>query len=198
MNNGNSLRGGPIWILVIALQWLGLGAIAQAEERPQVQVQTNVGAFTIELYPKQAPHSVRNFLSLVDAQFYDGLIFHRVIPGFMVQAGGYDSELNLREPGANVVNESDNGLRNRKGMVAMARLNHPDSANSQFYINVVDNAHLDAARGRPGYTVFGRVIDGWRTVTQIEFVDTGRRNGLAGVPEQPIIIETARRLEAAD
>ncbi|MEM1231271.1 MAG: peptidylprolyl isomerase [Pseudomonadota bacterium] len=198
MINRTSARAGVLRMLAIALSSLAFSTFALAEDRPQVQVQTNVGAFTIELYPKQAPYSVRNFLGLVEAQFYDGLIFHRVIPGFMVQAGGYDSELNLREPGANVVNESDNGLRNRKGMVAMARLNHPDSANSQFYINVVDNAHLDAARGRPGYTVFGRVIDGWRTVTQIELVDTGRRNGLAGVPEQSIVIESVRRLDAGD
>jgi cyclophilin family peptidyl-prolyl cis-trans isomerase len=180
--------------LLIALPVFGASPAAQAAGQSQVKVVTNVGSFVIELYPREAPHSVKNFLSLVDAEFYDGLVFHRVIPGFMIQTGGYDADLNLREPGANVVNESGNGLTNRKGMVAMARLNHPDSANSQFYINVADNSHLDGSRGQPGYTVFGRVIDGWRTVTQIELVDTGRRNGLAGVPEQTIKIETIRRI----
>lgn len=183
--------------LLLALPAFAMAPTAQADGQTQVQVVTNVGSFVIELYPRKAPYSVKNFLSLVDAEFYDGLVFHRVIPGFMVQTGGYDADLNLREPGANVVNESGNGLTNRKGMVAMARLNHPDSANSQFYINVADNGHLDGSRGQPGYTVFGRVIEGWRTITQIELVDTGRRNGLAGVPEQTIQIESIRRMQPA-
>ncbi|MGI9324142.1 MAG: peptidylprolyl isomerase [Pseudomonadales bacterium] len=166
---------------------------AASSERPVVQVQTNLGGFAIELQPQQAPVTVANFLARVDEQFYDGLIFHRVIPNFMIQAGGYDADLTYSEPPATVVNESHNGLRNRKATVAMARLNDPDSASTQFFINVKDNRHLDPQRGRPGYTVFGQVVDGWDTVVQIELVDTGRRDGMAGVPEKPVIIESIRR-----
>lgn len=160
---------------------------------PQVTVTSNLGAFAIELYPDKAPETTRNFLARVDEAFYDGLTFHRVIANFMIQAGGYDAALTYKEPPGTVVNESDNGLKNRKGAVAMARLNDPDSADTQFFINVKDNTHLDPRRGAPGYTVFGQVVDGWDTVVQIELVDTGRANGMAGVPEQPVIIESIRR-----
>ena len=165
----------------------------RSAEQPVVTVTTNLGTFNIALYPRQAPKTTANFLMRVDEGFYDGLIFHRVIANFMIQAGGYDAKMGYREPPETVVNESHNGLRNRKGAVAMARLNHPDSASTQFFVNVKNNRHLDAQGRKPGYTVFGQVIDGWDAVEKIELVDTGRTNGMAGVPEQPVIIESIRR-----
>ena len=133
--------------------------------------------------------SVANFLALVDQEFYDGLVFHRVIANFVIQTGGYDALMNYREPPGQVTNESSNGLRNRKGTVAMARLSDPDSADAQFYINVRTNPNLDAGPGKPGYTVFGEVTDGWKVVESIELSDTHLKNGMPGVPEQPVVIE---------
>ncbi len=177
---------------------LWLAAAGQAAEdpagNPKVRLFTSLGQIDVELFSRQAPQTVANFLRLVDDDFYDGLIFHRVIAGFVIQAGGYQADMSYREPPGTVVNESANGLRNLTGTLAMARLSDPDSADAQFYINVDDNAHLDAAPGEPGYTVFGRVIDGMEVVTEIELSDTGRRAGMAGVPETPIVLERAERL----
>lgn len=182
-------------------QWLlGLAcaltfAWANAEEvRPQVVINTNHGSFTLELYPRKAPATVENFLQLVEDEFYTDLLFHRVIANFMVQTGGFDLDLVYQEPPRTVVNESFNGLSNRKGFVAMARTNDPDSADTQFFINVKDNRRLDAKPGAPGYSVFGRVIDGWRVIDSIELVNTGISQGMAAVPMEPIILESAQRV----
>ena len=123
------------------------------------------------------------FLALVEEGFYVGLVFHRVIPNFMIQAGGYDAELNYRPRDGQVDNESFNGLRNKRYTVAMARLSDPDSADTQFFINVRDNPHLDAQPGEPGYTVFGRVVSGMDVIETIELTDTHLRMGMAAVPE---------------
>ncbi|MDB2416394.1 peptidylprolyl isomerase [Pseudomonadales bacterium] len=156
---------------------------------PTVVIETTKGNIELELLPKFAPKHVANFLNLVEAEFYTGLIFHRVIPNFMIQAGGYDVGVNYKETGGiSVPNESFNGLRNKRGSVAAARLDNPDSASTQFFINVRDNFYLDAKPGQPGYTVFARVIDGFDTVERIELTDTHLRKGMAGVPEQPITI----------
>lgn len=163
-------------------------------ENPRVVIETSVGSIEIELLPKFAPKHVDNFLNLVDKAFYDGLVFHRVIPGFMIQTGGFDADINYREHDEiSVPNESFNGLKNRRGGVAAARTDDPDSADTQFFINVVDNPSLDAKRGEPGYTVFGRVIDGFDAVEEIELTDTHLRNGMAGVPEQAITILSVRQ-----
>ncbi|MCL4171196.1 UNVERIFIED_CONTAM: hypothetical protein GTU68_055686 [Idotea baltica] len=138
--------------------------------------------------------TVENFLQLVDDEFYNNLLFHRVIANFMVQVGGYDVDMVYREPPRTVVNESFNGLSNRKGFIAMARTNDPDSADTQFFINVRDNARLDAQPGKPGYTVFGRVIEGWRVVESIELVDTGISQGMSAVPMEPVVLESAERV----
>ena len=169
--------------------------IAHAQENPRVSLVTNKGAIELELLPKFAPKHVANFLSLVEEEFYVGLVFHRVIPNFMIQAGGYDSDLNYRPSERRVENESFNGLRNKRFTLAMARLNDPDSADTQFYINVVDNPFLDAQLNEPGYTVFGRVIDGFDAVERIELTDTHLRMGMAGVPEQPIVISSIKLLD---
>ena len=169
-------------------------AEGEADAAPLVRLDSSAGIIDIQLFPDKAPQTVANFLQLVDENFYDGLIFHRVVANFVVQAGGYDAEMNLRKPPRTLVNESFNGLTNRRGTVAMARLADPDSADSQFYINVNDNAHLDAQPGRPGYTVFGKVVAGMEAVTAIELSDTGLRNGMAGVPKRPIVINSLKRL----
>jgi len=168
-------------------------------ESPKVRLTTTAGNIDIALYPERAPLTVANFLRLVDDGFYDGLIFHRVIANFMIQGGGYDAQMNYREPPATVANESFNGMRNRKYRIAMARQSHPDSADAQFFINVNNNTHLDARPGEPGYTVFGEVIAGHDVVEEIELADTinydaGDGVRMAAVPETAIVITHAARL----
>jgi cyclophilin family peptidyl-prolyl cis-trans isomerase len=158
-------------------------------ENPRILIETTQGNIELELLPKFAPKHVDNFLNLVEQEFYPGLVFHRVIPGFMIQAGGYDADINYREhEDIAVPNESFNGLKNRRGSVAAARLDDPDSADTQFFINVANNVFLDAKPNQPGYTVFGRVTDGFDTIERIELTDTHLRKGMAGVPEEAIII----------
>lgn len=164
---------------------------------PNVEIVTSVGSITVELWPAHAPETVANFLQLVDAGFYEGLVFHRVIPGFMIQAGGYDAAMNYRSPPRTVVNESANGQRNLRWTIAMARHSDPDSADSQFFINVIDNPHLDAQPEQPGYTVFGRVVSGQDVAERIELTDTGTLAGKVNVPVTPIAIESVRRVPAA-
>ena len=142
----------------------------------------------IELFPEKAPQHVNQFLRLVNEGFYDGLIFHRVIPNFVIQAGGYDSELKYFSSEQKIKNESFNGLKNAKHTVAMARLSKPDSADTQFFINLRDNNHLDSSEGNPGYTVFGKVIDGFEVIEEIELQDTESREGFFGLPVSPVTI----------
>ena len=171
---------------------------AAAAEAPMVRLETSAGNIDIELHAAEAPQTVANFLDLVDSNFYDGLIFHRVVANFVIQTGGYDGQLNYREPPRQVPNESRNGLANRRGTVAMARLADPHSADAQFYINVNDNPHLDPQGDDFGYTVFGEVVAGMEAVTDIELVDTEIQNGMAGVPVSPVGVLRARRLAAPD
>ena len=157
-------------------------------DNPRVLIETTQGNIELELLPKFAPKHVDNFLNLVEQEFYPGLVFHRVIPGFMIQAGGYDADINYREhEEITVPNESFNGLKNRRGSVAAARRDDPDSADTQFFINVANNDFLDAKPNQPGYTVFGRVTDGFDTIERIELTDTHLRKGMAAVPEEAII-----------
>jgi cyclophilin family peptidyl-prolyl cis-trans isomerase len=175
----------------------GDGAQERTADAVALRMTTSAGAIDIEVYPDKAPVTAANFLRLVDAGFYTGLIFHRVVAGFVIQTGGFDPAMQPREDPRTVVNESGNGLRNRKGTLAMARLSDPDSASTQFFINVANNTHLDGTRRKAGYTVFGRVTSGWEVVEAIELTDTRRVNGMAGVPEQPIVIESIERLPSA-
>jgi cyclophilin family peptidyl-prolyl cis-trans isomerase len=149
----------------------------------------------IELFPEKAPQHVNQFLRLVNEGFYDGLIFHRVIPNFVIQAGGYDSELKYFSSEQKIINESFNGLKNAKHTVAMARLSKPDSADTQFFINLRDNNHLDSSEGNPGYTVFGKVIDGFEVVEEIELQDTESREGFFGLPVSPVTIIATKTLD---
>lgn len=184
--------------LAAALAVAAAGAVFAAEPAApgtRVRLETTLGSIDIALYDQAAPRTVENFLDLVDSGFYDGLIFHRVVAGFVIQAGGYEPDLSYREPPRTVVNESSNGLLNRRGTLSMARLADPDSADSQFFINVDDNTHLDPKPGQPGYAVFGEVTGGMDVVTEIELVDAGRQGQFVGLPETPVLIERAFRLD---
>ena len=166
--------------------------------KPTVEVVTSLGSMTLELWPEQAPQTVDNFLKLVDDGFHVGTIFHRVIAGFMIQCGGYEADMTYREAPRQVVNESANGQRNLHWTIAMARQADPDSADSQFYINLKDNAHLDAREGQPGYTVFGELIAGRDVAETIEFAETGVVQGYPNVPLEPIVIQAVRRIDEVD
>lgn len=158
-----------------------------------VIVKTSLGDFKIQLDPDKAPLTVANFLSYVDKSFYDDTIFHRVIPGFMIQGGGLTRDMVEKPTGAPVQNESSNGLKNDRGTIAMARRNDPNSATVQFFINTVDNPALNSPAGG-GYTVFGKVIEGMDTVDRIKNVPTGRAsNGMMNVPQTPVLIQSIRR-----
>jgi cyclophilin family peptidyl-prolyl cis-trans isomerase len=168
-------------------------AAADAADSPVVVLDTTAGAITVQLDRTKAPVTVDNFLKYVDSGFFDGLIFHRVIPDFMIQGGGMDEQLQEKTAGARppIVNESGKGLSNRRGTIAMARTNDPNSATSQFFINLVDNASLDSYGG--GYAVFGKVIAGMDVVDAIARVPTGRKGPHADVPQKTIVIKSARR-----
>lgn len=163
-------------------------------ENPMVIMKTSKGDIQIELFPKQAPETVKNFLQYVDDHHYDGTIFHRVISGFMIQGGGFTAEMDQKPTRAPVKNEASNGLKNDRGTIAMARTSDPDSATSQFFINVVDNDGLN--RPSPdghGYCVFGRVKAGMDVVDAIRGVRTGRRGYMSDVPEETVLINSVSR-----
>lgn len=162
---------------------------------PKVQLQTELGNIVIELFPQAAPITVDNFLKYVDDYYYDGTIFHRVISGFMIQGGGYGFDLSIKQTNrAPIVNESNNGLNNVRGTIAMARLSNPDSATSQFFINHRSNPNLNYRPNRAGYTVFGQVIKGMDTVDKIASVETTTLGYLDDVPTQPVRILKAKLL----
>lgn len=167
---------------------------------PLVEMKTSLGDLRIELDAEQAPQTVANFLAYVDAGFYDNTIFHRVIEGFMIQGGGYSRNLKRKQTAAPIANEADNGLKNIRGSLAMARSGVIDSATSQFFINLADNDFLNH-RGKTartyGYAVFGRVVTGMDVVSEIGRVKTVAKNRLfKDYPEQQVVIEEIRRIEA--
>jgi len=159
-----------------------------------VLMSTSMGDIKIKLYAKEAPETVKNFLAYVNDQFYDGTIFHRVIPGFMIQGGGFTATMQQKPTKPPIKNEAGNGLRNDSGTIAMARTSVPDSATSQFFINVKDNDFLnrDKAQDGVGYAVFGRVIEGMDVVRKIEQVPTGRSGMYTDVPLEPVVIQSVR------
>ena len=165
---------------------------------PRVELSTSIGTIQIELYPDKAPITVENFLVYVTEGFFDGTIFHRVVPGFVIQGGGFTPEMVEKDTRAPIENEASNGVRNLRGTICMARTSDPHSATSQFFINTKDNPALDH-RGRSlrgwGYAVFGRVTEGMEVVEAIERVPRGRKNEHDDVPVDPIIIEKARLLD---
>jgi cyclophilin family peptidyl-prolyl cis-trans isomerase len=173
-----------------------LPAAGQQTKNPVVVMVTSMGTVTIELYADKAPITVKNFLRYVDEKHYDGTIFHRVIPDFMVQGGGFEPGMKEKPTHEPIKNEAGNGLSNERGTIAMARTNDPDSATAQFYINVVNNPGLDRAGGKVGYAVFGKVIDGLDVVDKIRRVETTKRMGHANVPAEDVIIRSVRRADA--
>ena len=165
---------------------------------PIVVLKTSKGDITLELDAARAPVTVANFLTYVRSGQYDGTIFHRVMPGFMIQGGGFTSDMTQKPTGAPIKNEADNGLKNLRGTVAMARTTVVDSATSQFFINLVDNKSLDftaATAAGWGYAVFGKVTAGMETVDAIAAVPTTTKGANANVPQEPVIIESAKVVE---
>ena len=169
-----------------------------AKGNPQVVLETSKGKIVLELYADKAPVTVKNFLAYVDAKFYDGTIFHRVIPNFMIQGGGFTADMNQKPTNDPIKNEADNGLKNQRGTIAMARTNVPDSATSQFFINSVSNDFLNfkskSAQGW-GYAVFGKVVEGLDVVDAISAVKTGTSGRFRDVPAEPVVIKSARRVD---
>lgn len=158
---------------------------------PRVVLETSMGRIKLALDEVKAPLSVKNFVAYVTAKHYDGTIFHRVIPGFMVQGGGMDEAMKERPTKAAIRNEASNGLRNGRGSIAMARTSDPNSATAQFFINVNDNHRLDYGIGGAGYAVFGAVVEGIEVVDQIVAVGTTTRGMHQNVPLTPIVIQKA-------
>ena len=156
-----------------------------------IRFETSLGSFTIELFDKEAPISAKNFHDYVEAGFFDGTIFHRVIPGFVIQGGGFTPEMQQKKTRAPIKNEASNGLKNRRGTLSMARTNDPHSATSQFFVNLVDNAFLDPGRGGAGYAVFGCVTDGMSVIDAIAASKTGRKAGHDDVPLEPVVVVRA-------
>ena len=171
------------------------GAADTAAKNPVVVMETNLGTVKMELFAKEAPLSVKNFLDYANSGFYDGTVFHRVIPRFMIQGGGFTADIKQKKTNAPIKNEADNGLKNTRGTLAMARTMMVDSATSQFFINVADNAFLnqrDKTPGGYGYAVFGKVIDGMDVVDKIAAVKTGMQKGFQDVPETPVVIKSMK------
>jgi peptidyl-prolyl cis-trans isomerase A (cyclophilin A) len=169
------------------------GAAAQAN--PQVLIKTSKGEIVVELYPAKAPITVENFLKYVDDKHYDGTIFHRVIGNFMIQGGGFTTDMRQKPTRSGIKLESQNGLKNDTGWIAMARTSVPDSATSQFFINVVDNGMLNHPQpDGHGYAVFGKVVKGMETVNAIKAVKTSSSGMHRDVPAEPVLIESISRV----
>lgn len=169
-----------------------------SDTQTKVKMTTSLGAFVIQLDHAKAPVSAANFVDYVKSGFYDGTIFHRVIPGFMAQGGGFDTGFKQKATNAQIKNEADNGLKNLRGSIAMARTNDPHSATAQFFINYKDNAFLDHTSPTPsgwGYAVFGEVTEGMDVVDAMAKQATGNRGGHQDVPKTDIVIEKAEIIE---
>lgn len=167
---------------------------------PQIEIITNAGELRMELFTAKAPIHVRTFVDLVNSGFYDGTVFHRVVGGFVIQGGGYDTDYKMKQTTKLIPNESGNGLSNRRGFVGMARTGEPHTADSQFYINLADNMALDPQPTRWGYTVFGRITRGMEVIDDIGYRATGPGpipELTQDVPQEPIIVETMRLLDEA-
>jgi peptidyl-prolyl cis-trans isomerase A (cyclophilin A) len=161
-----------------------------------IRFETSLGDFTVELFEKDAPLSVANFLSYIDAEFFDGTIFHRIVPGFVIQGGGFTEDMTQKKTQPPVKNEADNGLKNARGSLSMARTSDINSATSQFFVNLKDNDFLDHSRGNFGYAVFARVTEGMEVIDKIAAVETGRKRGFDDVPVAAVIMKSVRRLTA--
>lgn len=182
-------------VILVLIVVLGMSKVGFAQVvNPQVRLETNKGVILLELDAEAAPNTVENFIGYVQDGFYDSTIFHRVIKGFMVQGGGFTADMKQKSTKDPVENEADNGLKNKRGAIAMARTMDPHSATAQFFINTVDNAFLDykakTSQGW-GYCVFGKVIEGLETVDVVEAVNTTTKAPHKDVPVEPVVIEKA-------
>jgi cyclophilin family peptidyl-prolyl cis-trans isomerase len=184
--------------VLVVLAMLAAGNVF-AKDNPMVKFETTEGTFTAELYVDKAPITVDNFMWYVDNQFYDGLIFHRVIKDFMVQGGGFTPEMSKKAANPAIENEATNGLKNEKYTLAMARTNAVHSGTCQFFVNTKDNVFLDHKNTTPegfGYCVFGKVIDGKDTIDAMNGVATTSKDGYNDVPKTPVVIKAAYRVDA--
>jgi cyclophilin family peptidyl-prolyl cis-trans isomerase len=164
---------------------------------PRVALETSKGRIVLELYPDKAPKTVANFLQYVKSGHYNGVVFHRVIDGFMIQTGGFTADMSQKPAKPPIPNEADNGLSNDRGTIAMARTSDPNSASAQFFVNTVNNASLNHKSKTPqgwGYTVFGKVVEGMDVVDQISKVRTGVKSGMQDVPVEAVVIQKATAL----
>jgi peptidyl-prolyl cis-trans isomerase A (cyclophilin A) len=161
-----------------------------------IRFHTTHGDFTVELFDKEAPISTENFLKYVDDEHFDGTIFHRIVPGFVIQGGGLTRDFQPKKTRAPIANEAANGLKNERGTLSMARTNDVNSATSQFFVNLSDNAFLDHSKAQYGYAVFGRVTQGLDVVDKIAAVRTGTRKQYQDAPLEDVTIVSARRLDA--
>ena len=176
-------------LFILSVAAVPSGALAAD---PQVDIKTNAGTIRLELYPEKAPKTVENFLQYVKDGHYNGTVFHRVIDGFMIQGGGFTADMQQKPTRAPIPLEASNGLKNDRYTIAMARTGNPNSATSQFFINVKNNDSLNAPNPDGyGYTVFGRVVAGTEVVDKIRAVQTGNKGGMQNVPLEPIIIKSA-------
>jgi peptidyl-prolyl cis-trans isomerase A (cyclophilin A) len=189
MNRSHFLR---LFAAFVFVSTLGLRAAQPAD--PIVEIKTSLGTITLQLDATHAPLSTANFISYVESKFYDGTIFHRIIPGFMVQGGGFTPEMTEKPTQPAIHNESTNGLKNLRGTISMARTSNPDSATSQFFLNLVDNAALDpTSDGGPGYAVFGKIIGGLDVLDKIAQVPTTTRGEYENVPVTPVVLISAQQ-----
>ena len=160
-----------------------------------IRFETTLGDFTIEFFEKEAPISVANFKKYIDEGFFDGTIFHRIVPGFVIQGGGFTEDMTQKKNNPAIKNEADNGLKNSRGTLSMARTNDINSATSQFFVNLKDNDFLDHSRGNFGYAVFAKVTKGMDVIDKIAAVETGRKKGFDDVPVEPVIMTSVRKAD---
>ncbi|WP_323752274.1 peptidylprolyl isomerase [Marinobacter sp.] len=190
-----------IYAALLVISALMFSSTAHADsnnELPKVRFVTSEGAFEILLRPDVAPKTVENFLGYVKDDFYNETIFHRVIAGFMIQGGGFNADMSRKPTKPAIVNEGSQTLPNLRGTISMARTNDPDSATSQFFINVADNDFLNAGVRGAGYAVFGKVTQGMGVIDKIASVQTGRKRGMADVPLSPVVIQSVTKVTAED
>ena len=161
-----------------------------------IRFETSLGDFTIELFEKEAPESVANFSRYIEDGFFDGTIFHRIVPGFVIQGGGFTEDMTQKTTKPPIKNEADNGLKNKRGTLSMARTNDINSATSQFFVNLKDNDFLDHSRGNFGYAVFAKVTDGMDVVDKIAAVETGRKRGFDDVPVEAVTMKSVRHVKS--
>jgi peptidyl-prolyl cis-trans isomerase B (cyclophilin B) len=195
---GDEMKIKLIVVLAAFVTLVTAGVSMAADGNPKVEMETSKGKMVIELFPEKAPETVKNFLNYVDAKFYDGTIFHRVIPNFMIQGGGFTSDMKKKSAGTPIKNEADNGLKNERGTIAMARTGDPHSATAQFFINSVNNDflnHKSKTQQGWGYVVFGKVIKGMEVIDAISSAKTVTRGGYRDIPAETIEIRSARVLK---